>query len=64
MNMLFHGYPGTGKTSLIYSLASELNMDVALVNFTREMNDIHLMRAMRRLPSNTILVLEDIDVLF
>ena len=64
MNMLFHGYPGTGKTSLIYSLASELDMDVALVHFTREMNDLDFMRAMRRLPSNTILVLEDIDVLF
>tara|TARA_Y100000591_G_C21820815_1_gene693493 strand:+ start:663 stop:1808 length:1146 start_codon:yes stop_codon:yes gene_type:complete len=64
MNMLFHGYPGTGKTSLIYSLASELNMDVALVHFTREMNDLDFMRAMRRLPSNTILILEDIDVLF
>ena len=56
MNMLFHGYPGTGKTSLIYSLASELDMDVALVHFTREMNDLDFMRAMRRLPSNTILV--------
>ena len=64
MNMLFHGYPGTGKTSLIYSLASELDMDIALINFTQDMNDLYFIRAMRRLPSNTILVLEDIDVLF
>ena len=31
MNMLFHGYPGiSGKTSLIYSLASELNADASI----------------------------------
>jgi len=64
LNMLFHGYPGTGKSSLIYSLASELGMDVALLHFVRDMNDVDFMRALRRIPENTILVLEDIDVLF
>jgi len=39
-------------------------MDIALINFTQDMNDLYFIRAMRRLPSNTILVLEDIDVLF
>ena len=63
-NMLFHGYPGTGKSSLIFSLASELNMDVALLHFVRDMNDVDFMRAIRRIQENTILVLEDIDVLF
>ena len=33
LNLLFHGYPGTGKTSLVYSIASELNMNVALLSF-------------------------------
>ena len=63
-NILFHGLPGTGKSSLIFSLASELNMNVALLHFVAEMNDLDFMRAMRRIPENTILVLEDIDVLF
>ena len=63
-NILFHGYPGTGKSSLIFSLASELNMNVALLHFVASMNDLDFMRAMRRIPENTILVLEDIDVLF
>jgi len=63
-NILFHGYPGTGKSSLIFSLASELNMNVALLHFVADMNDLDFMRAMRRIPENTILVLEDIDVLF
>ena len=62
--MLFHGYPGTGKTSLVYSIASELNMGVALLSFTRKMEDCDFMRALRRLPDDTILVIEDIDALF
>ena len=64
LNMLFHGYPGTGKTSLVYSIASELNMNVALLSFTRKMEDSDFMRALRRLPDDTILVIEDIDALF
>jgi SpoVK/Ycf46/Vps4 family AAA+-type ATPase len=64
LNMLFHGYPGTGKTSLVYSIASELDMGVALLSFTRKMEDSDFMRALRRLPDDTILVIEDIDTLF
>ena len=63
-NVLFHGYPGTGKTTLIYSIASELGMDIALLPFTCKMTDVDFMRAMRRIPNNTLLVLEDIDTLF
>ena len=39
-------------------------MDVALLHFVRDMNDVDFMRAIRRIPENTLLVLEDIDVLF
>jgi predicted AAA+ superfamily ATPase len=63
-NILFHGYPGTGKSSLIFSLASELKMDIALLQFVHDMDDVDFMKAMRRIPDNTVLVLEDIDVLF
>ena len=63
-NILFHGIPGTGKTSLIYSIASELEMDIALISFGKKMEDADLMRALRRVPNNTILVIEDIDGLF
>tara|TARA_Y100000590_G_scaffold348188_2_gene399100 strand:+ start:9341 stop:10513 length:1173 start_codon:yes stop_codon:yes gene_type:complete len=63
-NYLLEGIPGTGKTSLIYALASELNMSVALINFTVELNDTKFMRAIQRLPEDSILVLEDIDHLF
>ena len=63
-NILMEGYPGTGKTSLIFSLASELNYNVAFLNFNKDVDDNAFMRAIRRLPKNSILVLEDIDVLF
>lgn len=63
-NYLLEGIPGTGKTSLIYSLASELNMSIAIINFTVELNDTKFMRAIQRLPEKSILVLEDIDHLF
>lgn len=63
-NILFHGIPGTGKTSLIYSIASELQMDIALISFGKKMEDADFMRALRRVPNNTILVIEDIDGLF
>jgi AAA+ superfamily predicted ATPase len=64
LNILLHGLPGTGKSSLIYSLASELEMDVALLYFTKDMTDIDFMRALRRIPENTLLVIEDIDTVF
>ena len=64
LNILFEGLPGTGKTSLIYTIASELKRDIAILNFNKDVDDNVFMRALRRLPKNAIFVLEDIDVLF
>jgi chaperone BCS1 len=64
INILLEGYPGTGKTSIIYAIASYLELSVAILNFDKDMTDIKFMRALRRLPEKTILILEDIDVLF
>ena len=63
-NIMLEGYPGTGKTSLIFAIASELNYNLAIINFNKDMDDNTFMRALRKLPKNSILVLEDIDVLF
>ena len=63
-NIMFEGFPGTGKTSLVFAIASELDCNIAIINFGRTMDDNNFMRAIRRLPKNCILVLEDIDVLF
>jgi hypothetical protein len=63
-NILLEGYPGTGKSSIIHCLASELNMNIASISFDEKMNDLALIKAIKRLPAGTILCLEDIDVLF
>jgi len=64
MNFLFEGLPGTGKTSLIYCLASYFDMDIASLNITKDLDDNTFIKAITSLPENTILVLEDIDALF
>jgi hypothetical protein len=62
---MFHGLPGTGKTSMIYTIASELNKNVAIIDFSdAELSDRHIRRALYKLPPDTILCLEDIDSLF
>jgi chaperone BCS1 len=64
MNFLFHGIPGTGKTSLIYTIASHFNLDISFLNITKDLDDNTFTRAITNLPENSILVLEDIDDLF
>jgi chaperone BCS1 len=63
-NFLFEGRCGTGKTSFIMALASEFKHDIAIMSFHEKLNDIQLMRALRSIPDDTFLVLEDIDSLF
>ena len=58
------GESGSGKTSLIYAVASHFSMDIAMITFDAKMNDVALMRAIKRAPENSIIVFEDIDVLF
>lgn len=62
---MLHGLPGTGKTTLVYTLASQLEKDIAIIDFSsRDACDESIRKAMFKLPENTILVLEDIDSLF
>ena len=63
-NYLFEGLPGTGKTSLIFVLASYFDMDIAIINFGLSVDDATFMKSVSKLPNNCILVLEDIDTLF
>lgn len=63
-NYMLEGRPGTGKTTLIYALASALDMSVAILNFNTQVDDNVFIKAMQRLPENSILVLEDVDCLF
>jgi SpoVK/Ycf46/Vps4 family AAA+-type ATPase len=62
---MFHGIPGTGKTSTIYTIATELNKNIAIIDFSdKDVCDSCIRRALYKLPSDTVLCLEDIDSLF
>ena len=63
-NYLLEGLPGTGKTSLIFILASHFDMNVAIINFSLSIDDATFMKSVSKLPEDSILVLEDIDALF
>ena len=63
-NYLFEGLPGTGKTSLIFVLASHFDMDIAIINFSLSIDDATFMKSVSKLPDNCFLVIEDIDALF
>ena len=63
-NYLLEGPPGTGKTSLIFSLASEFNLEIFIINLGPKVDDSVFMTAVSNLPNNAILLLEDVDALF
>jgi chaperone BCS1 len=57
---LFYGPPGTGKTSLVSALAARFEMSIYLVNLT-DFNDKSLLKAMKDIPANSVILFEDID---
>ncbi|KAK8084436.1 BCS1 protein precursor [Apiospora hydei] len=62
---LFHGPPGTGKSSFILALAGELDYNVAMVNLSEVgVTDDKLSLLFSKLPPRTILLLEDVDSAF
>jgi hypothetical protein len=66
-NVMLYGVPGSGKSSTINAIASELNSDVAIMSFSSEITDTHMIRAMNRLmqlENCKVVVMEDIDCLF
>ena len=61
---LFEGPPGTGKTSLIFAIASKLNKNICMMNFSSDVTDQKFMESIRRMGKNSLLILEDVDALF
>ncbi|KAG6861453.1 hypothetical protein C0995_016544 [Termitomyces sp. Mi166 len=62
---LLYGAPGSGKTSIIHSLAGELGLDVYIISLSRAgMDDAALSELISELPEKCIALMEDIDAAF
>lgn len=59
---LFHGPPGTGKSSLIAALAGVLGFDLYVMNLASTgLDDDDLVRLLLNIPKGGALLLEDVD---
>lgn len=61
--MLFHGPPGTGKSSMASALASHFGMDVYWLSLPALQNDSRLFEALSRISPRSLLLLEDVDII-
>lgn len=61
---LFQGNPGSGKSSLIFAIATLLKRDINIFNFSTEVSDPVFISAVSQLSADRLLVFEDIDSLF
>jgi mitochondrial chaperone BCS1 len=62
---LQYGAPGSGKTSIIHSLAGELDLDVYVISLSRaRFDDSSLNALIAELPEKCIALMEDIDAAF
>jgi mitochondrial chaperone BCS1 len=60
-----YGAPGSGKTSIIHSLAGELGLDIYIVSLSKiGLDDTMLNSLITQLPQRCIALMEDIDAAF
>ena len=62
---LFHGLPGSGKSSFIQALAGYLDYNIAILNLSeRGLTDDRLNHLLTIIPERTLILLEDVDAAF
>jgi hypothetical protein len=61
---LFHGPPGSGKSSTVVALASLFGLNVAQLAITTDLDSGKLSRLFQNVPDKTCVLLEDVDALF
>lgn len=62
---LLYGAPGCGKTSFSQIIASQLNLNICVLNMSNPgLNDSVLAECMRDSPERSLLLLEDVDAIF
>lgn len=59
---LFHGPPGTGKTSLAKAIASHLGLDLYFLSLSDLREDTHLTQLLQQMQERSVLLLEDVDI--
>lgn len=59
---LFHGKPGTGKTSLVKALAAHFGLPLYYLPLGDVESDNDLIQLVSRIPARSALLLEDIDI--
>lgn len=60
---MFHGPPGTGKTSLVKALANEFNLDLWYISLSDLKAESSLLGLLSDVGPRSILLLEDIDTM-
>ena len=61
---LLYGPPGSGKTSIVHAMASQLFCDVHVLSLASDMNDKKLGMLMANIDERSIVLIEDIDCVF
>lgn len=62
---LLYGPPGNGKSSAVVAVASELKLDICIINLgTASLGDDGLVALLSTVPQHAILLIEDIDCVF
>ena len=61
---MLYGEPGTGKTSGIQSIAGYFNLNITIVNLSTIQDDNQLITMFSQIPKRSVLLLEDIDLIF